>query len=807
MYDEISPNGETNSRQSYNQKPRELAVGISAYVSPEILGFQCSLKQRYTDFLVNEILPNGEVLHLTNIPSDPDRKRKRGIAPSVPIGENSSASKKRKAESATEADGQPVPGESNGQTTSQSREDGPVKSSASSISSLKQKAIDSISEEDKKILHNVFGEKTTGFILDLHAAVVAHPHRKARDHQTVQSEPIAEKFKRTEAHVCIRRIFSSKLETLTVQDQDNHSGPGTIISIKAAPPKAAQEDRNDGFQRQRQVWSDLGGEYLHFTLYKENKDTMEVLFFLASQLKLHIKNFSFAGTKDRRGVTVQRIAVHRVRKERIEGLNKLARGWRLGGPWIYQNDGLDLGFLTGNEFSITLRDARFSGEEGDWSNDQRLEHAQNVIKTATHKLAKHGFLNHYGLQRFGTHETGTHITGMRMLKGDLKGAVDSILAYDAALVKEKGRDQNNTKNNSNDDADANAQNKRLPQDDIARAKAIHTFFNTGSSSEALSHYLGNRFQAEKGIITHLGKTDRKTGMKPNQNDYQGALMQIQRNLRLMYVHAYQSYVWNTVAGRRWELFGDKVVGGDLVVIGEKEIEKGAINGNAEKMEEFDEDGEPIIRPSAFAPDAMDGTNGAAPTTFTGGIADDPYVRARPLNEIEARSGRYTIFDIVLPLPGYDVIYPENELGRFYKDFMASESGGNLDPHEMRRAWKDISLSGGYRKMMARPLGDGIESRVVAYALTEAQMVETDLEKIERLEKLSLRAGGEESNESTDAMSRENVGGTEADDTVKDKIAVVLKLQLGSSQYATMALRELTKGGAMAFKPDYSLANR
>ena len=37
---------------------------------------------------------------------------------------------------------------------------------------------------------------------------------------------------------------------------------------------------------------------------------------------------------------------------------------------------------------------------------------------------------------------------------------------------------------------------------------------------------------------------------------------------------------------------------------------------------------------------------------------------------------------------------------------------------------------------------------------------------------------------------------------EQKLAVVIKMQLGSSQYATMALRELTKGGAVAFRPDF-----
>jgi tRNA pseudouridine13 synthase len=35
-----------------------------------------------------------------------------------------------------------------------------------------------------------------------------------------------------------------------------------------------------------------------------------------------------------------------------------------------------------------------------------------------------------------------------------------------------------------------------------------------------------------------------------------------------------------------------------------------------------------------------------------------------------------------------------------------------------------------------------------------------------------------------------------------KIAVVLKFQLGASQYATMAIRELSKGGVVPYKPDF-----
>jgi tRNA pseudouridine13 synthase len=155
-----------------------------------------------------------------------------------------------------------------------------------------------------------------------------------------------------------------------------------------------------------------------------------------------------------------------------------------------------------------------------------------------------------------------------------------------------------------------------------------------------------------------------------------------------------------------------------------------------------------------------------------------FERARALTAEEAASGKYSIFDVVLPLPGFDVVYPANEMTNFYKRFMDSEQGGGLDPFDMRRKWKDISLSGGYRKVLSR-MGADYSVDVKLYSQDDEQFVQTDLDRLN---------------------GKEAAPGSNADSA--DKIAVILKFQLGSSQYATMALRELMKGKVVAYKPDF-----
>ncbi|KAJ8113450.1 hypothetical protein OPT61_g4426 [Boeremia exigua] len=111
---------------------------------------------------------------------------------------------------------------------------------------------------------------------------------------------------------------------------------------------------------------------------------------------------------------------------------------------------------------------------------------------------------------------------------------------------------------------------------------------------------------------------------------------------------------------------------------------------------------------------------------------------------------------------------------------------------MRRAWREVSLSGGYRKFLARPL-QPLGFEVHGYTKPDQQFVETDLDKIKK-----ARGGAKEGERQSGDVTME-----EGEDEDEKKIAVVVRLQLGSSQYATMALRELMKaGGVKAYKPEF-----
>lgn len=647
---------------------------------------------RYTDFLVNEIVPSGEVLHLRNVtPSLSANEKEDGAAKPTTEGAGENKEEKKPEPAAEEA----------------------------------PRKLFELSAEDKTLMEELFGEPSTKKIVALHNRAQNNDKARPSELGKIPTIVVNDRDLRVKMHQAIRRIFSSQLESSTDAEGMMTISVAANRNKRSAKPGAAGPGRDRG----RVNWDELGGPYLHFTIYKENKDTMEVISFISRQLRMNPKSFQFAGTKDRRGVTVQRACAHRVQAERLEKLNACLRNAVIG-DFEYKQHGLELGDLNGNEFVVTLRECDIPGVDLE-NREAAVAKASDLVGSALRNLRERGYFNYYGLQRFGTFATRTDTVGVKMLQSDFAGACDAILEYssESLAAAEAGDDSTSL----------------ISSDDKARAKAIHMFRTSNKATEALE-ILPRKFSAESNLIRHLSRS---------RNDCRGALQTIPRNLRLMYVHAYQSLVWNFAAGERWRLYGDRVVEGDLVLVHEHS-DKEAADTTASNV---DADGEVIIAP------------GATDSSFS------DYTRARALTADEAASGKYSIFDVVLPLPGFDVLYPANAMTDFYKQFMGSEQGGGLDPFDMRRQWKDISLSGSYRKLLSR-MGPDFSHQVHLYSQDDEQFIKTDLQKLQSQENAEPSAHG-------------------------DKIAVVLKFQLGSSQYATMALRELMKGKVKAYKPDFS----
>ncbi|CCM03150.1 uncharacterized protein FIBRA_05272 [Fibroporia radiculosa] len=124
--------------------------------------------------------------------------------------------------------------------------------------------------------------------------------------------------------------------------------------------------------------------------------------------------------------------------------------------------------------------------------------------------------------------------------------------------------------------------------------------------------------------------------------------------------------------------------------------------------------------------------------------------------------KYTIFDVIMPLPGRDVAYPGGALGERYQEFLRVDG---LDPHNFERKQKDYSLGGSYRKILHLP--KELSWSVLRYTDPDVALAQADEDKLLGFDPPTIVEDGK-------------------------FIALQVQLTLGTAAYATMALREVTK---------------
>lgn len=392
---------------------------------------------------------------------------------------------------------------------------------------------------------------------------------------------------------------------------------------------------------------------------------------ISRMTRMKANGFGFAGTKDRRAATVQRMSAYHVRHETLDFLNSQIPAMKMG-DYKYSQYPIQLGDHGGNEFRITIKNATVTNGDS-YSLERRVQLIKETVETAVSEINKHGFINYYGLQRFGTHVIGTHELGKMLLMEKFEAVVDALLHVNDDLMAQV--------------TSGTVQETPSNRDEINRARAIIKF-KTSKDAKAALQIMPKRFGAETNVIYHLGK---------NSRDFPGAILTITRGMRNLYLHAYQSYIWNHATSYRWSKHGSRVIAGDLVLVTPEDT---AIDN----------------RDAGF-----DGLSAAPESEFQ---------RARTLSAEEADSGKYSIHDVVLPGPGFDVLYPDNDVGQFYVDFMKQPENGALDPHNMRRSKKDFSVSGNYRHILGRFKGEA-RWEVRTYVDDNEQMRPTDRDLIDQ----------------------------------------------------------------------------
>lgn len=253
------------------------------------------------------------------------------------------------------------------------------------------------------------------------------------------------------------------------------------------------------------------GKYTLARVRARNWETNRLMRELASRLGIPQRSIYFTGTKDKRAVTVQNLAIA-APEEAVAGLE-------IRDVDVLETYRVDrapkLGEHSGNRFVVRIRELEAEIEEV----EARVHEIRGRL------LEEGGFPNFFGPQRFGSVRPNTHLVGREIVHGRIGDAVWTYIAY-------PGRD---------DPPEVREEREQLWETrDVSLAKET----------------IPRRFDYEHELIGHLAD---------NPGDHAGALMQLPLNLTRLFVGAYQAWLFNRALTRRAEqAHPGRAIEGDLL---------------------------------------------------------------------------------------------------------------------------------------------------------------------------------------------------------------------------------------------------
>jgi len=271
---------------------------------------------------------------------------------------------------------------------------------------------------------------------------------------------------------------------------------------------------------------------------KIGRTTLDVVLDIARDLHIDRKRMGFAGMKDKKALTRQWICIANMDSEeqfrQIENLDiyktdflKITRGRKK----------LRMGQLKGNKFRILIRDL------------DDIEKSAEVANEVLNELEVTGVPNYFGWQRFGRPRTNTHLVGEALIHNDLAEAVRRYVG------------------NPSEDESLENQKARQAYDDGDLEKSLEL--------------MGKGMRYEKMIVRQLIKDSKKGEL--DDKAYMNAIHALPKPLQRMFVHAYQSYLFNDVVSRRVEMGINKYIEGDIIIDNDENIVRDKTSDEYQEM--------------------------------------------------------------------------------------------------------------------------------------------------------------------------------------------------------------------------------
>ncbi|EFO62696.1 Pseudouridylates U2 snRNA at position 35 [Giardia lamblia P15] len=303
---------------------------------------------------------------------------------------------------------------------------------------------------------------------------------------------------RRSVHSLLNSINRLDIATSTVIDPGENDGEQTYrLKIQPQKPRIPRPSE----------------KYTHFVLEKAGLDTMQAITSMVArmhpQFRCKVNDFTYRGTKDKRGVTVQRVCAKGAWPSVLSATSLTSSGMYLQmGDFSFSSEPLRLGAHLGNSFELILRGIPHTAAE-------YLSHRLFTIES-------HGFINYFGHQRFGSRSIGTHHIGVAILSGQYSDALWMIVRTSVECRLKPTV----TTCDSFKDVMTSIANKDAKSFESSLSKLLD---DAGKSLSAFS----STFRL----------------VRESADPLVALLKHIPRSMQTMYIHAFQAYLFNLATSR------------------------------------------------------------------------------------------------------------------------------------------------------------------------------------------------------------------------------------------------------------------